>query len=99
MIASACVLHTLNIFRHNYECRRLLLGTMLLCAASDAGDMEEVVRLVSTSYIKPNGRGLRHKSALHLACARGHKDVANFLLLNGVSVHLLVSMLFGAFPG
>ena len=72
---------------------------MLLCAASDTGDIDEVVRLVSTTYISPNGRGLRHKSALHLASAKGHKVVAKFLLLNGVSVYLLVSIVFGAFPG
>lgn len=65
--------------------RKLLLGTMLLCAASEAGDSEEVIRLVSTSDISPNACGLRHKNALHLSCAQGHMEVTNFLILNGVS--------------
>ncbi len=60
----------------------MLLGTMLLCAASEAGDHEEVVRLMKLTHISPNAKGLRHKNALHLA---GCKEITNFLILNGVS--------------
>ena len=66
--------------------RRLLLGTVLLCAAAEAGDYPEVERLLSTTPVSPNARGLRHKNALHLASARGHCKVAEFLIMNGVRV-------------
>ena len=61
------------------------MNTVLLCAAAEAGDYDEVVRLLSSSEASPNARGLRHKSALHLAAAKGHKQIVEFLLLNGVS--------------
>lgn len=62
-----------------------MVNTVLLCAAAEAGDYEEVVRLLSTTNVSPNARGLRHKNALHLAAAKGHKQVVEFLLMNGVS--------------
>lgn len=58
---------------------------MLLCAAAEEGDLEEVVRLLSTVGVSPNARGLRHKNALHLAAAKGHQQVVEVLLINGVS--------------
>ena len=66
--------------------RRLLLGTVLLCAAAEAGDYPEVERLLSTTFVSPNACGLRHKNALDLASARGHCKVAEFLIMNGVRV-------------
>ena len=61
------------------------MNTVLLCAAAEAGDYDEVVRLLSTTSVSPNARGLKHKNALHLAAAKGHKQVVEFLLINGVS--------------
>ena len=59
---------------------------MMLCAAAEAGDVEEVDRLLSTFPISPNARGLRRKSALHLASAKGHTKVVQRLILNKVSL-------------
>ena len=66
----------------------MLLSTVLLCAAAEAGDYDEVVRLLSSSSTSPNALGLRHKNALHLASAKGHKKVVEFLIVNGVSSHV-----------
>ena len=57
---------------------------MMLCAAAEAGDHEEVDRLLSTSPVSPNARGLRRKNALHLASAKGHAKVVQRLLLDKV---------------
>jgi len=59
---------------------------VLLCAAAEAGDYGEVVRLLSSMDVSPNARGLRHKNALHLAAAKGHAPVVQCLLLNKVRV-------------
>ena len=57
---------------------------MMLCAAAEAGDHEEVDRLLSTFPVSPNARGLRRKNALHLASSKGHAKVVQRLLLNKV---------------
>ena len=57
---------------------------MLLCAAAEEGDHDEVERLILHTQVSPNACGLRHKNALHLAAAKGHKQIVEFLLLNGV---------------
>ena len=36
--------------------------------------------------VSPNARGLQHKNTLHLASARGHSKVVEFLIMNGVRV-------------
>ena len=64
----------------------MLLNSVLLCAAADAGDIEEVTRLLTTTLISPRVKGLRHKSALHLAASEGHSDVVELLVINGVSM-------------
>lgn len=69
---------------HTHPHRKLLLGTVLLCAAAEAGDYNEVERLLSTTACSPNACGLRHKNALHLASSRGHQEVVEFLIVNGV---------------
>lgn len=58
---------------------------MLLCAAADDGDADEVARLFTTTPISPNVKGLRHKNALHLSSAKGFVEIVEILLLNGVS--------------
>ncbi len=68
-----------------YLHRKLLVSTVLLCAAAEVGDYSEVVRLLSSTDISPNARGLRHKNALHLAAAHGHAHVVQCLLANKVS--------------
>ena len=40
--------------------------------------------MLLTTSVSPNARGLRHKNALHLASARGHCKVVEFLIMNGV---------------
>ncbi len=60
------------------------MNTVLLCAAAEAGDFDEVVHLLSSTPVSPNAKGLRHKNALHLAAAKAHKEVVEFLLLNHV---------------
>lgn len=65
--------------------RKLLLGAVMLCSAAEAGDHDEVDRLLSSTQISPNARGLRHKNALHLASAKGHIKVVKSLLLSNVS--------------
>ena len=65
--------------------RKLLIGVMMLCAAADAGDHDEVDRLLSVSCVSPNACGLHQKNALHLASAQGHTKVVQSLLLFGVS--------------
>lgn len=57
----------------------------MLCAAADAGDHDEVDRLLFVSQVSPNACGLRQKNALHLASAQGHTKVIQSLLLFGVS--------------
>ncbi len=69
---------------HSHTHRKILLVTVLLCAAAEAGDGEEVERLLSTTDVSPNACGLRHKNALHLASTGGHKTVVECLLMNGV---------------
>lgn len=63
--------------------RKKLLNSVLLCAAADAGDSDEVTRLLS-SGISPNVRGLRHRTALHCAASSGRLQVVELLLMNGV---------------
>ena len=65
--------------------RKLLLNAVMLCAAAEAGDLDEVNRLLSSTEISPNARGLHHKNALHLASAKGHTKVVTSLLLKNVS--------------
>lgn len=69
-----------------YYCiaRKLLLNSILLCAAADAGDFDEVTRLLMTT--PPNVKGLRHKSALHLAASKGYGEIVEILLMNGVRI-------------
>ena len=57
----------------------MLLNSVLLCAASDGGDIAEVTRLLTTTPISPNVKGLRHKCALHLAVAKGYQEIVEFL--------------------
>ena len=64
----------------------MLLNSVLLCAAADGGDISEVTRLLTTTPISPNVKGLRHKCALHLAAAKGYREIVEFLILNGVSL-------------
>ena len=64
----------------------MLLNSVLLCAAADAGDIEEVTRLLTTTLISPRVKGLRLKSALHLAASEGHSNVVELLVINGVSM-------------
>ena len=66
------------------HCRRLLLNSVLLCAASDAGDEAEVTRLLSECHVPANVCGLRHKAPLHLAASQGHCTVVATLLASGV---------------
>lgn len=72
----------------NYEIRKLILNSILLCASADAGDIEEVTRLLTATDISPNVKGLRHKSPLHLASLQGHSDIVEFLIINGADVNL-----------
>ena len=65
--------------------RTLLLNSMLLCAAAEAGDLAEVTRLLNHTPVSPNAKCLGHKTALHMASACSHVDIVNLLLLNGVS--------------
>ena len=74
-----------SCFCYLLMCRKLLLNTVLLCAAAEAGDYGEVLRLLSSTGVSPNARGLRHKNSLHLAASKGHKEIVEFLLVNGVS--------------
>lgn len=64
----------------------MILNSILLCAAADAGDIGEVTRLLATDDISPNVKGLRHKSSLHLAAFRGHSDILELLILNRVGI-------------
>ncbi len=64
--------------------RKMILNSVLLCAAADAGDVPEVTRLLGTSHISPRVKGLRHKSALHVAAFQGHVEVMELLIINGV---------------
>ena len=73
--------------------RKLILNSILLCAAADAGDMSEVTRLLSTTPTSPNVLGLRHKNALHLSSAKGYPEIVELLIMNGVStVHDALSV-------
>ena len=63
----------------------MLLNSVLLCAASEAGDLEEVSRLLTQCRVPVNVCGLRHKAPLHLASASGHAAVVDLLLASGVS--------------
>lgn len=65
-------------------CRKLLINTVLLCAAAEEGDQEEAERLLLATPVSPNARGLKHKNALHLAASKGHREIVEILLLNGV---------------
>lgn len=62
----------------------MLASAVLLCAAAEAGDYGEVVRLMSSTDVSPNARGLGHKNSLHLAAAKGHTQIVRCLLMNGV---------------
>ena len=64
--------------------RKLLLNSVLLCAASEAGDEDEVTRLLTRCGVPVNVCGLRHKAPLHLASSQGHAAVVDILLANGV---------------
>ena len=64
--------------------RKMILNSVLLCAAADAGDMAEVTRLLATSCVSPCVKGLRHKSASHLAAFQGHSEILELLIINGV---------------
>ena len=66
--------------------RKLLLNSMLLCAAAEAGDFSEVDKLINSTSVDANACALRHKSALHLAAARGCVEIVTFLLSVGVSI-------------
>ena len=61
----------------------MLLNSVLLCAAADAGDVDEVARLLSEG-ISPNVRGLRHRTALHCAASSNRMEIVQLLLMNGV---------------
>ena len=60
---------------------------MLLCAASEAGDVEEVKRLLVECGVPPNVCGLHHKAPLHLAASQGHTTVVETLLSHGVKTY------------
>ena len=76
--------HThVHVYMTHY--RKLLLNSVLLCAASEAGDEVEVSRLLSQCDVPANVLGLRHKSPLHLAASQGHAAVVDTLLASGVS--------------
>ena len=66
----------------------MLLNSVMLCAASEAGDLEEVMRLLTHCGVPLNVCGLRNKAPLHLACSQGHAAIVNLLLTNGVSCFL-----------
>lgn len=63
----------------------MLLNSVLLCAASEAGDLGEVTRLLTQSGVPVNVCGLRHKAALQLASSSGHAAVVDLLLASSVS--------------
>jgi ankyrin repeat protein len=71
----------------SYEIRKMLLNSVLLCAASEAGDVEEVSRLLNQCGVPVNVCGLRHKAPLHLASASGHATVVDLLLASGANVN------------
>ena len=62
----------------------MLLNSVLLCAASEAGDAKEVSRLLNQCGVPVSVCGLRHKAPLHLASASGHAAVVDLLLASGV---------------
>lgn len=63
-----------------------MLNSVLLCAASEAGDDAEVSRLLSQCCVPANVCGLSHKAPLHLAASQGHSAVLNTLIAAGVSL-------------
>lgn len=75
-------------------CRKLLLNSVLLCAASEAGDDAEVSRLLSQCCVPANVCGLRHKAPLHLAASQGHIAVLNTLIAAGVSLIVKSTRIF-----
>eukprot|EP00795_Rhopilema_esculentum_P014481 gene14481-5544_t len=62
-----------------YQLRKLLLSSLLLCAAAEGGDFEEVQRIIEAGT-SPNGKALCHKAPLHLASLNGHVKVVEYLL-------------------
>ena len=52
------------------------------------GDLDEVKRLVQEHCPSVNKKNKYNKTALYYACENGHTEVAQYLLLNGASVHL-----------
>ena len=73
--------------------RRMLLNSVLLCAAADGGVVDDVARLL-TEAISPNVRGLRHRSALHCAASSNQLEVVRLLLMNGVREFALGGRMF-----
>ena len=72
-------------YQFHFDSRKMLLNSVMLCAASEAGDLEEVMRLLTHCGVPLNVCGLRNKAPLHLACSQGHAAIVNLLLTNGVS--------------
>eukprot|EP00794_Sanderia_malayensis_P003533 gene3533-4034_t len=70
-----------------YSIRKLLLSSLMLCAAADGGDFDEVKRLIELGT-SPNAKALCHKAPLHLASLNGHIKVVGFLLENKALINL-----------
>jgi len=76
--------HTAVALAGSYQLRKVLLSSLMLCAAAEGGDFEEVRRLIEAGT-SPNGKALCHKAPLHLASLNGNVKVVEFLLEKGVS--------------
>ncbi|XP_065838823.1 serine/threonine-protein phosphatase 6 regulatory ankyrin repeat subunit B-like isoform X2 [Oscarella lobularis] len=70
-------------YAKSHAVRRLLLSSVLLCSASEAGDLAEVQRLLEVEELSPNVLGLQHKAAIHFASAKGHTQLVDYLIHKG----------------
>ena len=66
-----------------------MLSSVLLCSASEAGDLAEVQRLLEVEELSPNVLGLQHKAAIHFASAKGHTQLVDYLIHKGVRALLM----------